>query len=116
MNLDIKIFLGDDDEGDEVEVIDEEIEDLATEENQITVTGEGKEDTRASSVVGKYQANANGKGKSRTEPENSMEGFGGIVGIGQQKKQGGSVSVQNPSKKNDDPKGSGGTGLGIGLG
>lgn len=45
-----------------------------------------------------------------------MEGFGGIVGIGQQKKQGGSVSVQNPSKKNDDPKGSGGTGLGIGLG
>lgn len=54
MNLDIKIFLGDDDEGDEVEVIDEEIEDLATEENQITVTGEGKEDTRASSVVGKY--------------------------------------------------------------
>ena len=38
--LDIKIFLGDDDEEDQVEVIDEEIEELATEENQVTVTGD----------------------------------------------------------------------------
>ena len=59
--------------------------------------------------------NANGKGKSRAEPENSMEGFGGIVGIGQQKKNG-SMSVQNPMKKSDDPKGGNGLGLGIGIG
>ena len=112
-----------------MEVIDEEIEDLATEENQMTVGEEPnnpRADLRASSVTGKYgpeknnllgaqsQANINGKGKSRADPENGMEGFGGIVGIGQQKKHG-SMSVQNPNKKNEDPKGAG-NGLGIGIG
>ena len=72
---------------------------MATEENQITVTGTEepnvhKYELRASSVTGKYQPDKkdlNGKGKSRDQ-EGGMEGFGGIIGIGQLKKPG-SMSV-----------------------
>ena len=91
--IDIKIFLGDDDEEDQVEVIDEEIDDMATEENQMTVTGDDpRYEGRSNSVAGKYQPDKKeimGKNKQKSgDNESGLEGFGGIVGVGQFKKAG----------------------------
>lgn len=48
LSIDIKIFLGDDEEDDEND--DEQIEELATEANEVDANG----NVRASSVTGKY--------------------------------------------------------------
>ena len=79
--------MGDDDEEDQVEVIDEEIDDMATEENQITVTGDDpRYEGRSNSVAGKYHPDKRdimGKNKQKsTDNDGGLEGFGGIVGVG----------------------------------
>ena len=76
-----------------MEVIDEEIDEMATEENQMTVTGDDpRYEGRSNSVAGKYQPDKKeimGKHKQKSgDNESGLEGFGGIVGVGQFKKAG----------------------------
>lgn len=101
MSVDIKIFLGDDEEEDADD--DEQIEEMATEEAQDLISSQNP---RSNSVTGKYNDNmrqgnlmgagalSNNAASSNIQP--SFEGFGGIVGVSAGAKQkGGANTTQN---------------------